>query len=122
MSMKDERLLILKMVEDGKITADEATKLLHSLAATCECGSGINFEEKFNKFGENMQNFAKEVTCKVNEMYKTAEPKIRDFTKTVVTKTADIADNISASLHDKAKDMGCCGEASEAADEDDRSN
>ena len=30
--MKEERMFILKMVQDGKITADEAVKLLESIS------------------------------------------------------------------------------------------
>ena len=32
--MSDERIMILKMLEDGKITADEAAKLLETLEKT----------------------------------------------------------------------------------------
>lgn len=103
--MQSERLQVLKMVEEGKITVDEATKLIETLSNTTEGSTHINFEEKFNNFSQNMQDFAKDVSCKVNEIYKSAEPKIKEFTKSVVSKTADLADNISMSLHEKIKDM-----------------
>jgi polyhydroxyalkanoate synthesis regulator phasin len=109
--MQNERLQVLKMVEDGKITVDEATKLLESLHVTNQAApSGPGFEEKFKDFACDMKEFAKDVTCKINEMTKKAEPKIKEFTKTVAAKTANLADNISQSLNEKIKNMDDCCE------------
>ena len=106
--MQNERMQVLKMVEDGTITVDEATKLLETLQATSN-EPGKQFEEKFKDFSRDMKEFAKDVTCKINELSKKAEPKIKEFTKNVVAKTADIADNISQSLNEKIKNMEACG-------------
>ena len=106
--MHNERLQVLKMVEDGKITVDEATELLAALHATGG-DPGISFEERFKDFTKDMKEFAKDVTCKVNELTKKAEPKIKEFTKTVAAKTANIADNISNSLNEAIKNMENCG-------------
>ena len=38
--MKEERMFILKMVQDGKITADEAVKLLESISPS-QCINSI---------------------------------------------------------------------------------
>ena len=105
--MQEERMQVLKMVDEGKITVDEATKLLETLKGG---DSGKQFEEKFKAFSQDMKEFCKDVTCKINEMTKKAEPKIKEFTKNVVSKTADIADNISQSLNEKVKNMeeDCC--------------
>jgi len=105
--MQNERLQVLKMVEDGKINVDEATKLLEALKAT-GASSGPAFEEKFKDFACDMKDFCKDVTCKINEMTKKAEPKVKEFAKTVVSKTADIAENISQSLNEKIKSMEEC--------------
>ena len=106
--MTNERLQVLKMVEDGKITVDEATKLLESLQATCF--DSASFEEKFSSFAANANEFFKEAGCKLSAAFKEAEPKVKEITKTVVAKTASLADNISQSLHDKIKDLECCEE------------
>lgn len=95
---------VLKMVDEGKITVDEAAKLLDSLRIT-GAESTKKLEEKFKDFAHDMKEFAKDVTCKVNELSKKAEPKIKEFTKTVVAKTADITGNISQSLNEKVKNM-----------------
>jgi len=109
--MQEERMLVLKMVDEGKICVDEATKLLDALKTT-GAHAGPTFEEKFNSFTNDTKEFFKDVGCKINKMYKNAEPKIKDAAKTVVAKTADIADNISQSLNEKVKDMNeqPCGE------------
>jgi len=107
-----ERMQVLKMVEDGKITVDEATKLFEAMnfsAYTVE--ESKNFDEKFNKFASDMKDFAKDVACKVNELAKKVEPKVKEVAKNVVAGTANIADNISKSLNEKLKaSEGCCGE------------
>ena len=107
--MQNERLQVLKMVEDGKINVDDATKLLEALKTT-GAPAGPVFEEKFKDFACDMKEFCKDVTCKINEMTKKAEPKVKEFAKTVVTKTANIADNISQSLNEKIKNMDDCCE------------
>lgn len=121
--MQNERMKVLQMLEDGVVTADEATKLLEALQSTGETRS------QFQDFAHDMKRFAKEVTCKINELAKKAEPKVKEFTKTVVAKTADIADNISQSLNEKVRKMEncceteadndcccCCGSETEAAE------
>ena len=108
--MQEERMQVLKMVDEGKITVDEATKLLESLKGGSDVGK--QFEEKFKDFAQDMKEFCKDVTCKINDMTKKAEPKVKEFAKNVVTKTAEVADNISQSLNEKIKDMDgdCCEE------------
>ena len=108
--MQEERMQVLKMVDEGKISVDEATKLLDALRITG--GVQSNFEDKFNAFAKDTKEFFKDVGNKINEMYKDAEPKIKEATKTVVSKTANLADNISQSLNEKIKKMDdgeCCG-------------
>ena len=108
--MYNERMQVLKMVEDGKISVDEATKLLESLQPTNQGFDSANFEEKFANFASGANEFFKEVSCKLNADYKEAEPKVKEITKTIVAKTANLADNISQSLHEKIKDLDCCEE------------
>ena len=105
--MQEERMQVLKMVDEGKITVDEATKLLEGLRAT---GGDKQFEEKFQAFASDMKEFCKDVACKINEATKKAEPKVKEFAKNVASKTAEVADNISLSLNEKIKNMegDCC--------------
>ena len=101
--MEKERLQVLKMIDEGKISVDEGTKLLDMLKGGGKESS--NFEDKFNKFSKDTKEFLKDMGKKINHIYEKAEPKVKDATKKVVAKTADIAENISQSLSDKVKDM-----------------
>ncbi|MDR2168379.1 MAG: hypothetical protein LBE35_11115 [Clostridiales bacterium] len=105
--MQEERIQVLKMVEDGKITVDESIKLLEALRIG---EPAADFEKKFNKFASDTKEFFKDIGKKVNELYKGAEPKIKEATKKVAAKTAEVADNISQSLNEKIKkaDEECC--------------
>ena len=51
--MKDEKMMILNMLQEGKITADEAAKLLESL------DSGAKKREDKNQFGESPKSEGK---------------------------------------------------------------
>jgi len=107
--MQEERMQVLKMVDEGKISVDEATKLLDALRVSG--GQQVNLEEKFNAFAKDTKEFFKDVRNKINVMYKEAEPKIKEATKTVVAKTANFADSISQNLNEKVKKMDdgdCC--------------
>ena len=98
--MQEERMQVLKMVEEGKITVDEAAKLFEALKGMAVIPSK-NFEEKFNDFSKDTKAFFKDIGGKVNEMYKKAEPKIKGASKAVAVKTAEVCDNISRSIGDR---------------------
>ena len=57
--MQEERLQVLKMVDEGKITVDEATKLLDALKLAG--GPQANLDEKFNAFAKDTKEFFKEM-------------------------------------------------------------
>ncbi|HYE84181.1 MAG TPA: DUF4097 family beta strand repeat-containing protein [Clostridia bacterium] len=82
----EEKMLILKMLQEGKITTDEAVKLLEALekgsANTAPSGSRINeikdelaaklnemkIDEKLNKFGEKATKFAETLGEKAGKL------------------------------------------------------
>jgi len=102
--MEKERMQVLKMIDEGKISVDEATKLLDVLKASGG-KENASLEDRFNKFSSDTKDFLKDMGKKINHIYEKAEPKVKDATKKVVAKTADIAENISQSLNDKVKNM-----------------
>jgi polyhydroxyalkanoate synthesis regulator phasin len=130
--MKTERLKILDLLESGKITADEAARLLEALKTSAgerfwDETAAQNVEEKFAKFTENVEGFSKDVGAKLEAAFKDVEPKLRTATKVVVEKTAAIVEEISKSLSETLKNLeeskkaadngespcGCCDEAEE---------
>lgn len=82
----EEKMLILKMLQEGKITTDDAVKLLEALekgsAGTSQPGSKINdikddlaaklnemkIDEKLNKFGEKATKFAETLGEKAGKL------------------------------------------------------
>ena len=106
--LKEERIMILEMVRENKISADDATKLLNSLGDGGKSTTSHHFdseeiEEKFNKFYNNVDAFAKDLKGRLGEAYKKAEPKVKTATKKVMEKTADVMEDLSKSINDGAK-------------------
>lgn len=112
--MKEERMKILKMVEDGKISVDDATKLLESLKETYpfEMYEESEFNEKVKQFAKNAENFARDIGDKMGSFAKDMEPKVKKATGFVVGKTAAVVDEISKNLNEFLKNMNsgekCC--------------
>jgi len=119
--MKDERMKILQMLDDGKIDAESAQNLLMALAKT-ECGHGgwhghgrhwhhnididkDKFNEKMNQFADSMDSFARDFSGKAHEVFKDVEPKLKSAAKTVIEKTASLADEISKNLNESIRKM-----------------
>jgi hypothetical protein len=98
--MKEERMKILDMVEKGIISADDANKLLYAITASDD-------EAKLASFARGVADFAKEVGEKTRDACVAISPKLKDATKIVVTKTAEVVDNISKSLNEAVKKMDC---------------
>ncbi|MDR2749672.1 MAG: hypothetical protein LBC41_03330 [Clostridiales bacterium] len=126
--MKTERLKVLDLLESGKITADEAAKLLEALKGPADHfwddEAARTVEVKFSKFAENVETFSKDVSSKVEAAFKDVEPKLRTATKVVVEKTAAIVEEISKSLGETLKNLeeqnaGACSCGCEDEDEED---
>ena len=101
--MKKERMKILNMVEEGKISVDEAAKLMESLSQFEHSEVeevADDFREKCEQFSKSMDGFAKEFGTKVNDVYKEMEPKLKSMTRSLVEKTATVVDDISKSIHE----------------------
>ncbi len=97
--MNEERLMILKMLEQGKISSEEATKLLDSLK---------NKESSYSRFSNNNEsqsaektNFealAKDVGKKLDIFARDFEPKFQKFTQSFAEKTVEVAERISKNI------------------------
>ena len=123
--MKQERMKILELLDQGKITAAEAASLLEALKAGdkqeefWDDDTKRTVQEKVNQFSQNVESVSKDVGEKLESVFKEIEPKLRAATKVVVEKTAFIVDEISKSLNETLKNMEeknanegpCCDEA-----------
>jgi len=112
--MKEERLKILSLLEDGKIDANQAGELLEVLSKTEQperCHghwhtrynheeTSAQMEEKLQKFAKSAESFAKEFGQKASDVYKDMEPKLKQASQTVLEKTANVLDEIARTLHE----------------------
>ena len=122
--MKQERMKILELLDQGKISATEAANLLEALKASdsqerlWDESTRKSVQEKVNKFSQNVESISKDVGDKLESTFKDVEPKLRSMTKVIVEKTANIVDEISKSLNEtlknleekRAKEACCCEE------------
>lgn len=104
--MKEERLMILKMVEEGKVSADEAVKLLNAVNGT-KNDKYFDFEDKVNKAAKSMDEFAKDVKVKLTGVAKEVEPKVRKTTQAVIEKTGEVVDEFSKFLRETISNLEC---------------
>jgi len=122
--MKEERMYILNLLGEGKVSADEAAKLLEAVGKKSKreyFDEDFNAEEKLKNFSKSAQAFAKDFGGKVEVAFKDMEPKVRKATKVVMEKTASVVDEISKSLHESLNNYNakCCGDEDAEADDDD---
>jgi len=119
--MKEERILILNMVNDGKITAEDAAKLLDALQKGHDPGHGPGHHrhphhefwedraedaaEKLNRFSQSIDSFAKDFGDKMGAAFKDMEPKLRKTAKVILEKTATVVDDLSKSLNESIRNM-----------------
>ena len=128
--MKEERMMILNMLQEGRITVDEATKLLDSLYESPHKEffkqwkhKEKSFDENVNKFSNSVENLAKDFSVKVESTYKELEPMLKKASQTVVEKTAKVVDYVSCSLNEtlenlKKAEEECCNEEEGPVDND----
>jgi len=111
--MNQERMKILTMLEDGKITAEDAVRLLEFVntpgaedaADAKESEDKIDWQAKFGDFAQNVNGFAKDFGAKVESAYRDLEPKLKKVSYKVVEKTAIVIDDISKALNESLRSM-----------------
>lgn len=94
-----EKTMILEMVKDGKINVDEAVKLLYALNST-KTSPKEEFEQNLHKFSKNMDNFAKDIKYKFNDLAKNDGAKFKENTQNFFNKTGEVIDDFANSLKD----------------------
>ena len=129
--MNEERMKILEMVEDGKVSVEDALKLMDSLNNERRYGyrkhyekpENAEIEEKIKKFAARADSFARDVGEKLEASIKHMEPKVKRATMVVAEKTARVVDELSRKLNDSLNNMrekeACreaCREEAEEAD------
>lgn len=117
--MSDEKMMILKMLDEGKIGAEEAAKLLAAInEETTKKPNTLNLEKenttyqtndnnqnvaasnsvRFDEFGRAIGNISKNMAKKLGVFAKEMAPKIQNVTENLVEKTVEVTDKISKSV------------------------
>ena len=102
--MKEERMLILTMVNEGKITADEGVNLLNALAKS-------NAEK-----GSDFDNFARGVKFRATSFAERAEPKVKKAAKGFKEKSVEVFSNLKERIMEKTSQAEVTASASEEFD------
>ncbi|MCL2217032.1 MAG: hypothetical protein FWB91_08445 [Defluviitaleaceae bacterium] len=111
--MNNEKMRVLDLLEAGKISTDEAAKLLEVLGANPRFVSKEtreNMEEKLQQFAKDVNKFAKDVGSKMQDFYREVEPKVKKASQTALEKAASALDNLACSINEslEKKEAGCC--------------
>jgi len=105
-----EKMRVLEMLENGKITAEEAAKLIEVLGkgSLVSKETRENVEEKLHQFAADVTKFAKEAGCKMQEMYKQVEPKLKKGCQSALEKTAEALDKLACNISESLEKDACC--------------
>ena len=118
--MNPEKMKVLELLESGKISADEAGQLLETLGRGdhrpfIKKETRDTMEEKLHRFTKNVDQFAREVGCKMQSIYKDVEPKIKKASQAALEKAACVLDDAAKSMNEAlenskkaACDDSCC--------------
>ncbi len=101
--MDDERMMILKMLEQGKITAEDATRLLDGIGAGGKSPKRATKEEHARSNDPSEKGFDFEALGasfikKMDSLSRDFEPTLKKVTEVVVEKTATITEKIADAL------------------------
>ncbi|NLP45833.1 MAG: hypothetical protein GX347_02155 [Epulopiscium sp.] len=105
--MKEERMLILRLLQENKITAEEAERLLTAVGHSniSEMSEkevkrwNKDMERKLKDLGDTLEDWGKDFGKKIDEVVKDVEPKLKKVTQIVVDKTTSAFDEISKELN-----------------------
>jgi len=113
MANSNEKMRVLDLLEAGKISADDAAQLLNALGGSRFMNKETreNVEEKLHQFAKDVNKFAKDVGCKLQELYKDVEPKIKKASQSALEKAADALDNLACSINESIEKKECCDDA-----------
>lgn len=120
----EEKILILRLLEEGKITKEEAFSLLEALNDNLCNGKhkrkkdDFSFEDDLNKFAKSVEKFAEEVNSKVSTTFKEIEPKVKKNTQNILNKTSELLSNLSKNFDNTNEE--CCDDEVFEDDEDNK--
>lgn len=103
--MKEERMKVLEMLENGKISAEEAQRLLELLTKPVPPRERAayfseEFGDKAEAFGDKVESAVKEFAQNLETMAKNVEPRLKKATQIIIEKTVSTVDEVSKAFHE----------------------
>ena len=92
-----ERIIVLKMVQDGDINVEEAVKLLHALNNT-RLTPKQEFERSVQKISNNIDSFAKDFKNKIQKMAKNDPLKVKGNAEQLINKAGEMFEDFTNSI------------------------
>lgn len=92
-SMKEERMKVLALIENGKIKSDEGVRLINAIQ-----NNGFCVESKVNKITKDFEAFSKDMTQKAKELAKDLEPKLKSCNEAMGKMAAEAVDGLSKAV------------------------
>lgn len=93
--MSDGKIMILQMLQDGKIDVEQTISLLEAFECNCQ-KKNDDLQHKINKLSKCVDGIAKDLGSKFDQLYKNMEPKVKKTTCAIMQKTADVASNLAS--------------------------
>ena len=85
--MSNENIIVLKMLDQGKISVEDTIKLLNTINSIDLSSEKVNnTESNLNKFSNALDNLTKDIKVKV----KKDVPKIKENTSRILNKTGEL--------------------------------
>lgn len=92
--MSEETRMILKMVDEGKITPEQAVEMLKAVGNEDPCFGGHQNEHRGDEFVQEMDKWGKEFAQKMGSTVKDLEPKIRKMVQIMVQNTVKTVEEV----------------------------
>lgn len=86
--MSEETKMILKMVDEGKITPEQAVEMLNALGKDDSVKEDSEFEFRGEEFIKDVERWAKDFASKMGNTVKDIEPKVKKIVKIMIQNTA----------------------------------
>ncbi len=102
--MKEEKKLILELLEEKRISKEQALNLLEAINAKEHGSKTSGIEQELKKFGKTVDKSFTKLSKKANKTYKKYEPTINDVAEKTMNKAKDIYGDISKTIK-KDKDI-----------------
>jgi len=110
--MNNEKIRVLDMLDAGKITAEEAARLLDALKGQSFMAKETrdNVEDKLRHFGQECSRLAREAGTKLQVLYKEVEPKVKKASQAALEKAACVLEDLACAINKSLEKTECCAD------------